>query len=129
MAFPGIPRKGEPGYISEDENVDSPEVSTKSKVEKWNIVDPIGSIVPAHHTDPGYQVPDEGKCMPFDDDSTRQQLEWNSRRLSRKSVKRRRLRSKKDLDVEKEFFRQAEGKIPRLAGNDPSFHDDAYRCL
>ena len=66
----GIPRKGEPGYISEDENVDSPEVSTKSKVEKWNIVDPLGSIVPAHHTDPGYQVPDEGKCMPLDDDST-----------------------------------------------------------
>ena len=46
MAFPGIPRKGEPGYISEDENVDSPEVSTKSKVEKWNIVDPLARLFP-----------------------------------------------------------------------------------
>ena len=66
----GIPRKGEPGYISEDENEDSPEKSTKHKVEKRNVVDPLGSVVPVHHTDAGYQVPDKGKCLPLGDEST-----------------------------------------------------------
>ena len=128
----GIPRKGEPGYISEDENVDSPEVSTKSKVEKWNIVDPLGSIVPAHHTDPGYQVPDEGKCMPLDDDSTPTAIGVEFKAAVVEIGQKTKASIDKDLDVEKEFFRQAEGKIPRLEGNDPAFMTtptDVFKAL
>ena len=40
------------------------------KVEKRNVVDPLGSVVPVHHTDAGYQVPDKGKCLPLGDEST-----------------------------------------------------------
>ena len=84
-------------------------MSAKGKVEMWSTVDPIGSVAPAHHT-PLMTIP------------PRQQLEWSLRRLLRRSVERRRLPSTRTLmSNRQEFFRQAEGKIPRLEANDPAF--------
>eukprot|EP00439_Symbiodinium_sp_Y106_P016657 s3868_g2.t1 len=117
----GIPRKGEPGYISERENEDSPEMSTKSKVEKWKVVDPIGSVVPVHHTDPGYQVLGEGKCLPLGDESTPTMIGMEFSKAVEEMGQKTKASIDKDVDVENEFFRQAEGKIPRRAGNDPAF--------
>ena len=62
----GIPRKGEVGYISEDEDEDPPERTTKARMGKWNEIDPIGMVEPKHHTDRGYQVPDETKSLPLE---------------------------------------------------------------
>ena len=47
----GIPRKGEIGYNSEDENEDPPEKTIREKVGRWNEIDPIGMVEPPHHTD------------------------------------------------------------------------------
>ena len=62
----GIPRKGEVGYISEDEDEDPPERTTKERMGRWNEIDPIGMVEPKHHTDREYQVPDETKSMPLE---------------------------------------------------------------
>ena len=66
----GIPRKGEIGYISEDENEDPPEKTIKEKMGRWNEIDPVGMVEPLHHTDRGYQVPDETRSKPLNDPST-----------------------------------------------------------
>ena len=112
---------GEPGYISEDEDEESPEVSAKGKVEMWSAVGPIGSVAPVHHTDPGYRVPDEGNCQPLDDDSTPTAIGMQFKAAVEEIGRKTKASIDKDLDVEQEFFRQAEGKIPRLGANDPAF--------
>ena len=117
----GIPRKGEPGYISEDENEDPPERSVKQKVGKWNEVDPIGMVTPPHHTDPNYRVPDEGKCLPLDDESTPTAIGMEFSRAFEEIGRNTKESIDKDVAVEKEFFKQAEGKIPRRSGNDPVY--------
>ena len=94
--------------------MDSPEVSTKSKVEKWDIVDPIGSVVPAHHTDPGYQVPDEGKRMPLDDDSTPTAVGMEFKAAVEESVKRRRLRSTRVLMSKRSSSNRPRARFPGL---------------
>eukprot|EP00439_Symbiodinium_sp_Y106_P061444 s3762_g9.t1 len=92
----GIPRKGEIGYISEDE--DHPERTTKAKMGKWNEVDPIGMVEPKHHTDRGYQA---------------------IGRKTKESIDN-------DMGVEQDFFQQAEGKIPRGVVDDPAYGEVTY---
>ena len=126
----GIPRKGEVGYISEDENEDPPERTTKEKMGRWNEIDLVGMVEPKHHTDRGYQVPDETKSMPLDDPSTPTAISRDYDKSIGAIGRKTRESIDKDISVETDFFQQ--GKIPRQAVDDPAFGEasyDIFECL
>ena len=68
----GIPVKGQPGYISDDENEATP-ATAKKKSTKWDDLDPIGSVHIPHHSERGYAVPDEGHCKALNDETSADQ--------------------------------------------------------
>eukprot|EP00439_Symbiodinium_sp_Y106_P044741 s6279_g5.t1 len=128
----GIPRKGEIGYISEGENEDPPEKTIREKAGRWNEIDPIGVVEPPHHTDSGYRVPDETKNLPLGDDSTPTAIGAEFSKSCEEIGRKTKESIDKDVAVEGEFFKQAEGKIPRRSGDDPVFAEtpiDIFEAL
>ena len=122
----GIPRKGEIGYISEDENEDPPEKTIKEKMGRWNEIDPVGMVEPLHHTDRGYQVPDETRSKPLNDPSTPAAIGMDFDKSVEVIGRKTKESIDEDVSVETDFFQQAEGKIPREAVDDPAFGTTPY---
>ena len=122
----GIPRKGEVGYISEDEDEDPPERTTKARMGKWNEIDPIGMVEPKHHTDRGYQVPDETKSLPLGGPSAPAGISREYDKTLEAIGRKTKESIDNDMGIEQDFFQQAEGKIPRGVVDDPAYGEATY---
>eukprot|EP00439_Symbiodinium_sp_Y106_P039192 s7779_g4.t2 len=63
----------------------------------------------------------QGKCLPLGDESTPTAIGMEFSRAFEEIGRKTKESIDKDVAVENEFFKQAEGKIPRRSGNDPVY--------
>ena len=114
----GIPVKGEPGYIPDDENVPVPTNDGKQKITPWEEIDPIGTVRIPHHSEKGYVIIDEGL---INDETGDGPASAHFRDVVQAIGPETKARADEDIRTEDEFFGLVKNKIPRRRKADPAF--------
>ncbi|CAE7764640.1 GABBR2 [Symbiodinium sp. CCMP2592] len=133
----GIPIKGEPGYISDDENEEiegaadaTGEPKGKGKGDEiisaqavnWRELDPLGRKFIPHHSDPRFAVIDEGKTADLDGPETPDKKREDFKEFVRDHAYKLKQILDEDKDIEKTFFGLVEGvkdQLPDAKSTDP----------
>ncbi|CAE7831611.1 unnamed protein product [Symbiodinium sp. CCMP2592] len=133
----GIPVKGEPGYISDDENEEiegaaeaTGEPKGKGKGDEsagaqainWRELDPLGRRFIPHHSDSRFAVIDEGNTEDLDGPDASDQKRQDFKEFVRDHAYKTKQSFDEDKDIEKTFFGLVEGvqsQLPDAKSTDP----------
>ncbi|CAE7237318.1 unnamed protein product [Symbiodinium sp. CCMP2592] len=146
----GIPIKGEPGYISDDEEEEIEGAAAANEASKgkgkgkekssvpvinWRELDPLGRKLIPHHSDPRFAIIEEGNTALLDASDTPDE----TRKAFKDFVRDHGFKTKEffddDRETEKRFFNLVEGvkdQLPDAKKTDPILmkrDDDVFEAL
>ncbi|CAE7624163.1 Clec16a [Symbiodinium sp. CCMP2592] len=146
----GIPIKGEPGYISgdEEEEIEGAAAATKKPKGKgkgdddpnvqainWRELDPLGRKLIPHHADPRFAILEEGNTALLDDPDTPDETRKEFKEFVRDHAHKIKECFDEDRETEKTFFTLVEGvkgQLPDAKSTDPILmkrDDDVFEAM
>ncbi|CAE7831647.1 GABBR2 [Symbiodinium sp. CCMP2592] len=146
----GIPIKGEPGYISDDEAeeiegtaaaTEKPKGKGKGEDEpnvqaiNWRDLDPLGRKFIPHHTDPRFTIIAEGNTALFDAPDTPDETRKEFKEFVRDHAHKIKECFDEDRATEKTFFalvEEVKGQLPDAKSTDPILmkrDEDVFEAL